>query len=319
VTQKTISITLTALLISAALSLPVAAAPKKEAQPQSQKITVKTIGAISCETSSIEKNPDGSLKQCILTETKTIPVADVTCAPGLIKLNAEGIVSQCVLAVDRSYPDPLGIICDDGKIIELHPNGTPAKCTLAVEKKAPLLGAVCAANNVVAFYADGQLKQCVSTVEKKVPFANTKEVYITEFTCAKNSVIGFYPDGKVQQCTPTEHIYMRGKGTILPGEPVSLYPDGKVEEGTYTTPVYQNRSCKIENRASFHPNGSFKSCILPDDKHVGKAICKADAPVTYYPNGHVASCTLAAPVEKVKGTVIPAGTEVKFDEKNVIK
>lgn len=318
-TQKSISITLTALLLSAALSLPVAAAPKKEAQPPSQKITVKTIGAVVCAVGSIEKNPDGSLKQCVLTENKTIPVADVTCAPGLIKMNAEGIVNQCVLAVDRSYPDPLGIICDDGKIIELHPNGTPSKCTLAFEKKATLLGAVCAANNVVELYADGFLKQCVSTIEKKVPNANTKEVFVTEFTCAKDKVIGFFPDGKVQQCTPVDSIFMRGKGTAMGGEPVTLHPDGKIAECTYTFPLYQNRSCKVESRATFHTNGNFKSCTLPDDKHVGKAVCKADTPVTYHPNGHVASCTLSAPVEKVKGTVIPAGTVVNFDEKNNLK
>lgn len=103
------------------------------------------------------------------------------------------------------------------------------------------------------------------------------------------------------------------------GEPVSLHPDGKVKECTYTFPLYQNRSCKVEARASFHTNGNFDTCTLPDDKPVGKAVCKADAPVSYYPNGHVASCTLAAPAEKATGVVIPAGAVVKFDAKQAIQ
>lgn len=319
-TRKTIALTLATFVVSASMFLPAASAAKKDAAQPSQKITVKTVGSVACATSSIEKNPDGSLKACTLTENKTIPGADITCAAnGTIKFDEQGNVSQCILAVDRSYPDPLGMICDDGKVIELHPNGTPSKCTLAVEKKASLLGVTCAANTVAEFYADGALKQCVSTSEKRIPVANTKEVYVTEFTCAKNSVIGFYPDGKVQKCTPVESIFMRGKGTALAGEPVSLHHDGKIEECTYTFPLYQNRSCKVESRTTFHPNGNFKSCILPDDRQVGKAVCKGDAPVSYYPNGHVASCTLAVPKQKAPGNTIPAGTVVNFDEKGAVK
>ena len=59
--------------------------------------------------------------------------------------------------------------------------------------------------------------------------------------------------------------------------------------------------------------------IVAVDDAVGKAVCKADAPVSYYPNGHVASCTLAAPAEKAPGTVIPAGTVVKFDAKQALQ
>ena len=318
-TQRKIQITVLAFLMSAALALPTASAAKNDAPP-SQKVTVKTIGSVSCAANTIEKNADGSLKKCVLTENKTVPVADISClSGGPIMLDEQGNVTQCTLAVDRNYPDPMGIVCDDGKTIALHPNGTPALCTLAVEKKAPLLGVTCAVNSVAEFYPDGGLKQCVSTVEKKVPTAATKEVYVTEFTCEKNKPIGFYPDGKVRFCTPVESIYMRGKGTALGGEPVTLHPDGKVKECSYTYPLYQNRSCKVEARASFHPNGSFDTCTLPEDKHVGKAVCKADAAISYYPNGHVASCTLAAPAEKVPGTVIPAGTVVKFDAKQAIQ
>ena len=318
-TQRKIYITLLAFLMSAALSLPTVSAAKNDAPP-AQKVTVKTIGSVSCQANTIEKNADGSLKKCVLTENKTVPVADITCLTGgPIQLDDQGNVTQCTLAVDRNYPDPMGLICDDGKNISLYPNGTPSSCTLAAEKKATLLGAVCAINTVAEFYPDGALKQCVSTVEKKVPTAATKEVYVTEFTCDKNKPIGFHPDGKVSQCTPIDSIYMRGKGTAMGGEPVSLHPDGKIKECTYTFPLYQNRSCKVEARASFHTNGNFDTCTLPDDKPVGKAVCKADAPVSYYPNGHVASCTLAAPAEKTPGTVIPAGTVVKFDAKKAIQ
>ena len=74
----------------------------------------------------------------------------------------------------------------------------------------------------------------------------------------------------------------------------------------------------MESRVSFHSNGSFKDCTLPDDKPVGKAICKADAPVSYRANGTVESCTLASTVEQAPGKGIPAGTVVKIDEKHAI-
>ena len=318
-TQRKFHITVLAFLMSAALALPTVSAAKNDAPP-SQKVTVKTIGSVSCAANSVEKNEDGSLKKCVLTENKTIPVANITCqSGGPIVLDPQGIVTQCTLALDRSYPAPMSLVCAQGKTIMLHPNGTPSQCTLVAEKKAPLLGVVCAANTVAAFYADGALKQCVSTLEKKIPTAATKEVYVTEFTCEKNKPIGFYPDGNVSACTPADSIYMRGKGTAMAGEPVELYPDGKVKECSYTYPLYQNRSCKVEARASFHPNGNFDTCSLPDDKPVGKAVCKADASVSYYPDGNVASCTLAAPAEKSPGNVIPAGTVVKFDAKQAIQ
>lgn len=319
-THKQLSITLLAFLMTATTSLPVVAAAK-QVTPPVQSITTKTIGKVSCVVSTIEKNADGTLKTCTLGENKTVSGADVTCAANSpLTLNAEGNLAQCTLAVDRSYPEPTGVICDDGKTIDLYPNGSLAKCTAANEKKAPILGpgGSCAINNTIELYPEGYVKQCVSTIEKKVPTAATKEVYVTEFSCAAKSVIALYPDGKVQQCTPTESIYMRGKGTCMPGESVTLQPDGKVQECTYTYPLYQNRSCKVESRVSFHSNGNFKDCTLPDDKHVGKAVCKADAPVSYRANGTVESCTLAAPAEQAPGKMVPAGTLVTIDEKHVI-
>ena len=153
-TQRKIQITVLAFLMSAALALPTASAAKNDAPP-SQKVTVKTIGSVSCAANTIEKNADGSLKKCVLTENKTVPVADISClSGGPIMLDEQGNVTQCTLAVDRNYPDPMGIVCDDGKTIALHPNGTPALCTLAVEKKAPLLGVTCAVNSVAEFYPD---------------------------------------------------------------------------------------------------------------------------------------------------------------------
>lgn len=318
-TQRRIFITILAFLMSAALQLPTSFAAKNETPP-AQQVTTKIIGTVSCVATPIEKNADGSLKKCVLAENKTIPVADITCQRGgPIMLDEQGNVTQCTLAFDRSYPDPMGVICDDGKTIALYPNGTPSLCTLAVEKKAPLLGAVCAINTVAEFYPDGAVKQCFSTVERKVAATNTKEVYITEFICDKNKPIGFYPDGKVSQCTPIDSVFMRGKGTAMACEPITLYPDGKIKDCSYTYPLYQNRSCKVEARASFHPNGNFDTCTLPDDKPVGKAVCKADASISYYADGQVASCTLAAPVEKTPGVAIPAGTVVKFDAKQVIQ
>jgi hypothetical protein len=317
------SITLLALLMSSASSLTANAAPKV-IPPPPQKVSVSTIGSVSCVATSIEKNVDGTFKKCILAENKTVPGVDLTCAVNSsITLTAEGKLEQCTLAVNRSYPEPTGIICADGKTIDLYPDGTLAKCTAVNETKSLLLGGTCAANKPVEFYPDGQVKLCVSNVEKAVPAANTKEVSVSEFVCAKNNVVSLYPlsgiKAKVMQCTPTESVYMRGKGTCLPGEPLTLQPDGKVQECTYTYPLYQNSSCKVESRVSFHANGSFKDCTLPNDKEVGKAMCKADAYVSYSPNGTITSCTLAAPVEKAPGSSIPAGTVVKFDEKNKIK
>ena len=318
-THTKITVSLLALLLSATLSLPSAAAAKKDAPP-SQKISVSTVGSVSCETSTIEKYADGSLKKCVLTENKTLPGADLTCAAGgPLLLDPKGLPTQCLLAVDRSYPDPMGVVCDDGKTIGLHPNGNPSKCTLAVEKKATLMGITCPVNSVAEFYPDGMLKSCPASVEKKVPFTQTKEVYVTEFVCAIGKPLSVYPDGKVQQCTPVDNVFMRGKGTCLAGEPVQLQPDGKVQECTYTYPLYQNSSCKVESRVSFHPNASFKDCTLPGERTVGKAVCKADAPVSYHPNGNIASCTLAAPLEKAKDNVLPAGTVVNFDDKQGLK
>ncbi|HWR30947.1 MAG TPA: hypothetical protein VN631_14060 [Negativicutes bacterium] len=280
---------------------------------------MKTIGNVSCVVSSIEKNADGTLKKCTLSENKTVPGADLTCAANSsMTLNAEGTLEQCTLAFDRSYPDPTGVICDDGKTINLYPDGSLAKCTAVTEKKSALLGGTCAINSTVELYPDGQLRKCISNVEKKVPAAATADVHVTEFTCAAKSAIGFYTNGKVQQCTPTESVYMRGKGTCLPGEPATFQIDGKVQECTYTYPLYQNKSCKVESRVSFHPNGSFKDCTLPEDKSVGKAVCKADAAVSYRANGTIETCTLAAPVELAPGKSLPIGTVVTIDEKQVV-
>ncbi len=314
-TQKQLSISLLAFLLSATASLSTAAA----ANPPSQSVSTKTISNISCVASTIEKNADGSLKKCVLAENKTIPGADITCsANNSIILNEEGNLSQCMLAFDRAYPEPTGVICDDGKIIAVHPNGTLAKCTAVSQKKMPALGVACAVGKELELYPDGDVKQCVNTVEKKVPAAPTKEVHVTEFTCTANSSIAFHENDKVQQCTPTEPIYMRGKGTCMAGESVTLQNDGKVQECTYTYPLYQNKSCKVESRVSFHTNGSYKDCTLPEDKTVGKAICKADAAVSYRANGTIESCTLAAPAEQVPGKVLPAGTVVSIDEKNAL-
>ena len=60
-TQRKIQITVLAFLMSAALTLPTASAAKNDAPP-SQKVTVKTIGSVSCAANTIEKNADGSLK-----------------------------------------------------------------------------------------------------------------------------------------------------------------------------------------------------------------------------------------------------------------
>lgn len=324
-THKLLSVTLLALLMSSAYSITANAAPAPKATPTApQKVAVSSMGSVTCVATSIEKNADNSLKKCVLAENKTVPGVDITCAANSpITLNAEGKLAQCTLAVDRSYPDPLGIICDDGKTIDFHPDGSLAKCTAVNASKSLLLGGNCAANNQIEFYPDGQTKLCVSTVEKSVPTANTKEVYVSEFVCSKDKVIGFYPIGsgtgaKVLQCTPTESVYMRGKGTCLPGEPIALQLDGKVQECTYTYPLYQNSSCKVESRVSFHSNGNFKDCTLPKDREVGKALCAADALVSYTPGGAVSSCTLAAPAEKAPGSMVPAGTVVKFGENNKI-
>ena len=318
-THKQLSITLLAFLLSATASLSTAAAAKQDAPP-AQSVTVKTIGKVSCVVSSIEKNADGTLKKCVLAENKTVPGADVTCAAhSSMTLNAEGNLEKCTLAFDRSYPDPVGLICDDGKPIELYPNGTLAKCTAANAGSVRVLdGGTCAINQPVELYPDGQVKQCIATGEKKVPAAPTKEVYVTEFTCTANSAISIYANGKVQQCTPIEPVYMRGKGTCMAGETVALQPDGKVQECTYTYPLYQNSSCKVESRVSFHSNGSYKDCTLPNDKQVGKALCKADAPISYRANGTVAACTLAAPLEQAPGKVLPVGAVVTIDEKHVV-
>jgi len=321
VTRKQLFITFLAILTVASGSLPIAAAARKPVPPPAQIVTVKNIGKVACVASSIEMNQDGSLKKCVLAENKTVPGADLTCAAqSSMTLNAEGNLAQCTLAFDRSYPEPTGVICDDGKTIDLYPSGALAKCTAAIAKKAPVLGpgGTCAINTEIELYPEGYVKQCVSTVSKKVPTAGAKELPITEFSCAANNSIALYPDGKVKQCKPAESIFMIGKGTCLPGESVTLQPDGKVQECTYTYPLYQNRSCKVESRVSFHANGSFKDCTLPDDKPVGKAICKADAPVSYRANGTVESCTLASTVEQAPGKGIPAGTVVKIDEKHVI-
>lgn len=314
-TRKLASLTLLALSV---FSISALAAPKDA--PAAQKIDVKGLGSISCVASTIEKNADGSLKKCVLTENKTFPGADVTCSANKpMTLNAEGKLAQCTLAVDRSYPDPVGVICDDTYTIDLHPDGSLARCTVVAEKKSLLLGGNCAAGKPVAFYPDGQIRECVSTVEKAVPASPTKEVHISEFVCAKNNIIGFSQAGKVDKCVPTESVYMRGKGTCLPGEIMELQPDGKVKECTYTYPLYQNKSCKVEARVSFHPNGFFKDCTLPEDKQVGSATCKADAPVSYNANGTVASCTLAAPVQKSPGVSVTAGTVVEFDANQKIR
>ena len=102
------------------------------------------------------------------------------------------------------------------------------------------------------------------------------------------------------------------------GESVSLQEDGKVAGCTYTYPLYQNKSCSVEKKVSFHANGFFKDCTLPEDKTVGKAVCKADAPVSYRANGTIATCTLATPAEQAPGKVLPAGTIVNIDEKHGI-
>ena len=317
-TRKLVSLTLSALFI---FSVTAMAAPKKDAPP-AQKVDVKTIGSISCLASSIEKYEDGSLKKCVLTENKVIPGADVLCSGNKpIAVHPDGKLAMCILGLDRSYPDPIGISCDDTYPIEFYPDGSLASCTAVTAKKAPILGkgGTCAIGKPIAFYPDSQLKECVSTVEKEVPETTTKELYISNYVCAKNAVIAFNQKGRVTKCVPTDSVYMRGKGTCLPGEVMELQDDGKVKECTYTYPLYQNKSCKVEARVSFHPNGFFKDCTLPEEKHVGKAICKADAFVSYNPNGTVASCTLAAPAEKIPGTIIPAGTKVEFDANNKIR
>ena len=317
-TQKKLSITCLAFLLSATAVLPLASAAKDEIPP-SQSLTVKTIGKVSCVASTIEKNADGTLKKCVLAENKTVPGADITCAAkGPMTLNADGSLQQCILAFDRSYPEPVGVVCDDGKTIGLYPNGTLAKCTIAADGFARVLGGTCAAHQQVEVYPDGQLKSCVPNVEKNVAAAPTKEVYVTEFTCSAKKEISFYANGKVQQCTPTETVYMRGKGTCMGGESVRLQEDGKVADCTYTYPLYQNKSCSVEKKVSFHANGFFKDCTLPEDKTVGKAVCKADAPISYRANGTVAACTLAAPAEQAPGKILPAGTIVNIDEKHVI-
>ena len=317
-THKKVSLTCLALLLSATTALPMASAAKDDTPP-AQSVTVKTIGKVSCVASTIERNADGSLKKCVLAENKTVPGADITCAAkGAMTLNEDGSVQQCILAFDRSYPEPVGVVCDDGQPIGLYPNGTLAKCTIAADGFARVLGGTCAAHQPVEVYPDGQLKSCVANVEKKVAAAPTKEVYVTEFTCAAKQETAFVANGKVKHCTPTEPIYMRGKGTCMAGEPIALQEDGKVAQCTYTYPLYQNKSCKVEGKVSFHANGFFKDCTLPEDKTVGKAVCKADSPISYRPDGTVASCTLAAPAELAPGKTVPANTVVNIDEKQVI-
>lgn len=314
-TRKLVVFTLLALVMS---SFTAAAAPKNA--QVAQKVDGKALGSVSCVASSIEKYEDGALKKCTLTEAKTAPGANVTCAANQpISLHPGGTLAQCTLAVDRSYPDPLGLICDDGKTIAVYPDGSLAMCTTVAEKKATLLGVTCSITAPVELYPDGMLKQCVSTVEKALPASPTKEVHISEITCAKNNIIAFTEKGHVSKCVPTESVYMRGKGTCLPGEPISLQPDGKVQECTYTYPLYQNSSCKVESRVSFHENGNFKDCTLPVDRTVGTVLCKGDAPISYRANGNVASCTLAAPAEKAPGSSLPAGTVVQFDENHKIR
>ena len=314
-TRKLVALTLSALFV---FSITALAAPKDA--PAAQKIDLPSLGSVSCIASSIEKNADGTLKKCVLTANKVVPGADVLClANKPIVLNQEGKLAQCTLGLDRSFPDPVGITCDDGYPIEFHPDGTLAKCMPVTEKKSAVLGGNCAVGKTIEFYPDAQLKECVSLIEKAVPETTTKELYVSNFVCAKNNVIAFNEKGRVQKCVPTDSVYMRGKGTCLPGEVMELQADGKVKECTYTYPLYQNKSCKVEARVSFHPNGFFKDCTLPEDKQVGSATCKADAFVSYNPNGTVASCTLAAPAEKVPGTILPAGTKVEFDANNKIR
>lgn len=317
-THKKLSFVCFSLLLSATIALPVATAARQPKIP-TQPISAKSIGIVSCITSTVEKNADGTLKTCVLAENKAVSEANTVCAAnGPIVLGPEGKLTKCTLAVDRSFPEPFGITCDDGKPIEFDSNGTLAKCTAAAQKNIPAMGVACAANAEVEFYPGGNIKQCVNALEKKVPAVAAKEIKITEFTCAANSINQFYPNQKLLQCTPIDTIYMIGKGTCLGGETVTLHPDGKVQQCTYTFPLYQNRSCKIENKVSFHSNGNFKECILPDDKPAGKALCKADAPVSYRPNGTIDSCTLAAAFEQAPGKLIPAGTVVKIDEKQAV-
>ena len=243
VTHKKLFVTGLAIVLSATASFHPVEAAKQDTSP-TQSVTVKSLGKISCVASSIEKNADGTLKSCILTENKTVPGADITCAAkGPMTLNADGSLQQCTLAFDRSYPEPVGVVCDDGNPIGLYPNGTLAKCTIAADGFARVLGGTCAAHQPVEVYPDGQLKSCIPNVEKKVAAAPTKEVYVTEFTCSAKKEIAFYANGKVKQCTPTETVYMRGKGTCMGGDSVSLQEDGKVAECTYTYPLYQNKSC----------------------------------------------------------------------------
>lgn len=314
-TRKLVSFTLIGML---AFSVTAMAASKDA--PAAQKVDGKASGALSCVASSIEKYEDGSLKKCVLAEKKVIPGADVLCLDKKpITLYPDGKVAQCTLGFDRSYPDPIGITCDDNYPIEFHPDGSLAMCTAATPRKALVLGGGnCAVGKPVSFFPDGQMKECVTTVEKAVPETTTKELYVSNFVCAKDNVIAFNEKGRVVKCVPTEQIYMRGKGTCMPGELAEFQDDGKVKECTYTYPLYQNKSCKVEARVSFHPNGFFKDCTLPEDKPVGTATCKGDAPVSYNPNGTVASCTLAAPVEKAPKVVVPAGTVVKFDAQQKI-
>ena len=186
-THKKLFVTGLAIVLSATASFHPVEAAKQDTSP-TQSVTVKSLGKISCVASSIEKNADGTLKSCILTENKTVPGADITCAAnGPVTLHPNGNLQQCTLAFDRSYPDPFGVICDDGKPIELYPDGTLSKCTAANAGKVRVLGGgSCAINQPVEFYPDGQVKDCVSTVQKKVPAAATKEVYVTEFTCDAN-------------------------------------------------------------------------------------------------------------------------------------
>lgn len=314
-TRKLVSFTLLALLV---FSLTATAAPK-DATPAAQKVEVKGVGSLSCVASSVEKNADGTLAKCVLAEKKVIPGADVLCLDkGPISFYPDGKLARCTLGLDRSFPDPVGFTCDDTYPIEFHPDGSLAKCTAATAKKSAVLGGNCAIGKPVALYPDAQLKECVSTIERAIPETTTKELYVSNFVCAKDNVIGFNEKGRVEKCVPTEQVYMRGKGTCLPGETIELQADGKVKECTYTYPLYQNKSCKVEARVSFHPNGFFKDCTLPEDKPVGAAVCKGDAPVSYNANGTVASCTLAAPAQKAAGVTVPAGTVVKFDAQHKI-
>jgi len=135
VTHKKLFVTGLAIVLSAAASFHPVAAAKQEIPP-AQSVTVKSMGKISCVASSIEKNADGTLKSCILTENKTVPGADITCAAnGAAILHSNGNLQQCTLAFDRSYPDPFGVICDDGNPSGYIPMGPSPNVQQPMQKK----------------------------------------------------------------------------------------------------------------------------------------------------------------------------------------